>query len=166
MTIPKAILFSVALITSSAVFAGAGAPVKHNHNGRTHTHPLPAEGANHNHTKSGSRHTPRQPGNSGWTLLSSSKGIGNFVTNYYGKSGSLTIQKNHATIIGKVNDSLIKTVELYKWSVPISTCHNQIGKMLWYKVDGKYVGSTDYVSGAGSVASSIADAICGVALRK
>jgi len=157
------------LFASSLLLAKQTAPVKHSHNGRTHTHPLPSTGIHHNHNKS--THSSSQKKtyqNSHWVFVVSSRilpSTAKYKNIYHAKAGSLRISNNKVIVIGKVADTLRNTIKLEKWSVPLSHCRNQMGKISWYKIDGKYIGASDFVFGSGNVASGIAEVICNAALK-
>lgn len=153
----KHLIFLVLFSISPVLIAQATPPVKHNHNGRVHTHSLPATGVNHNHNKGSGNRTPAKT-NSGWVLLA--KTNERYPTTYYGKGGSLKTGQHSITLIGQVDNSLTKRVNLYRWSISIRDCINGYGKFVSYDLSGKHLFSNDFASGGKSVGSGVADAMC------
>lgn len=66
-----------------------------------------------------------------------------------------------AAVVGRATTKASKTIDIRKWYVSIEDCERKMGKLVTLDVDGKYRFENDFVFGAGSVASSLAAAICG-----
>lgn len=52
------------------------------------------------------------------------------------------------------------TVKLYRWYVTDADCSAEYGKLAILDIEGAYLGETDYLKGAGTLASATAEAIC------
>lgn len=67
-----------------------------------------------------------------------------------------------AVVIGRINNSKTKQVTVGKWYVTLYDCSREMGKMVTLDLDGKFRFENDFVFGAGSVATAIAESICAV----
>ena len=153
----KLIILLTLLLTSSAM-AQPTAPVTHKHGSRTHTHSLPSSGLNHQHGGGNKQNTSNNKPSPKWDRIATS--VGQFPTYYSAKAGSLRKVNNQVTVIGEANNTLTHKVNLYKWSVSIRDCNNQMGVLKFYKLNGEFAFKADFVSGGSSVASGIAGTIC------
>jgi hydroxyethylthiazole kinase-like sugar kinase family protein len=84
------------------------------------------------------------------------------------KSGSLEFRKtkggvNIASVIGRISNNKTSQVALRKWYVSAVDCKNKMGKVVTLDISGDYKFENDFVEGAGTIASSMAEAICGAA---
>ncbi len=82
--------------------------------------------------------------------------------------GSLEFSKTKggtsiAVVIGRTTDTRTSRIDLYKWYVSATDCKNKMGKVVSLKIDGTYQFENDFVFGSGSVATAMAEAICGAA---
>jgi hypothetical protein len=68
-----------------------------------------------------------------------------------------------AVTTGKVIDAKTSQISLYKWYVTANDCKRKMGKFVSLNIDGTFEFQNDFVFGSGSIASSIAEAICSVA---
>lgn len=78
---------------------------------------------------------------------------------YLGKNGAgVPI----AVVTGRQVDKSTTRIDLQKWYVPLNACAAGSGKLTTTTLDGQFLYENDYLKGAGSVASDIADFICAV----
>lgn len=96
----------------------------------------------------------------GWTVVASTD-----TMVWSAKNGSLYTTKNGSgamvvAVIGRIADSATNTVRLTKWYVPVADCADGLGKVTTTDVSGNFQFDNDFVQGAGTVASGLADAIC------
>ncbi|WP_448173020.1 hypothetical protein [Rhizobacter fulvus] len=82
------------------------------------------------------------------------------------KSGSLESTKTRggtpiAVVIGRISNETTKRIDLFKWYVPIQDCERGLGKVVSLGIDGEYKFENDFVNGSGSIATAMAEAICG-----
>jgi hypothetical protein len=52
------------------------------------------------------------------------------------------------------------TVSLYRWYVTDADCLAEYGKLVMLEISGNYLGESDYLKGAGTLASYTAEYIC------
>ena len=71
-----------------------------------------------------------------------------------------------ASVVGKITEKRSRNIDLHKWYVAGADCRRKMGKLVTLKIDGSFAYENDFVFGAGNVASSMAEAICGAALRQ
>lgn len=84
------------------------------------------------------------------------------------KSGSLEFGKTKggtpiAAVIGRVSNFKTSEVALSKWYVSAVDCKRKMGKVITLNISGDYQFENDFVEGAGTIATAMADAICGAA---
>lgn len=82
------------------------------------------------------------------------------------KTGSLEELKTKggvdvAIVIGRVSNRKTRQIDLEKWYVSVADCDRELGKLVTLDLDGKYKFENDFVFEGGSVASRIAEMICG-----
>lgn len=99
-----------------------------------------------------------------WTKITSN----NDGVVWYIKNGSLefTATKNEtpiALVVGRVNWGKNKKINLNKWYVSAEDCAQEMGKVVTLDIGGSYLFETDFVFKAGTVASNLAEVICGIA---
>jgi hypothetical protein len=68
-----------------------------------------------------------------------------------------------AVTTGRTIDAKTSRISLYKWYVTSSDCKRKMGKFVSLNIDGTFEFENDFVFGSGSIASSIAEAICSAA---
>ncbi|MEL0169194.1 MAG: hypothetical protein VW877_13815 [Pseudomonadaceae bacterium] len=68
-----------------------------------------------------------------------------------------------AVVIGRITDTKTSRIDLYKWYVSVSDCNKQMGKVVTLNIDGSYQFENDFVFGSGSIATAMAELICGAA---
>ena len=68
-----------------------------------------------------------------------------------------------AAVNGRVFTASTKRIDVYQWYVKVNDCVNRIGGMVTLNARGEFVFENDFTFGAGSIASTIAELICGVA---
>lgn len=68
-----------------------------------------------------------------------------------------------AVVIGRVTYKKTSRIDLYKWYVSATDCKKQMGKVVSLNIDGTYQFENDFVFGSGSIATAMAEAICGAA---
>ena len=66
-----------------------------------------------------------------------------------------------AAVVGRIANKKTKKVELRKWYVSIEDCDRKMGKLVTLDIDGKFQFENDFVFGAGTIATSVAEGICG-----
>ena len=98
----------------------------------------------------------------GWSYVA-----GNDDMQMSGKHGSFQRIKNKAgqdvfVILGKGVNTRTKQVDLEKWYVRAADCARQQGKLVTLTIDGEYKYENDFVFGAGTIASGMAEFICGI----
>jgi hypothetical protein len=84
------------------------------------------------------------------------------------KPGSLEFSETRggtsiATVIGKVHDTKTSHINLYRWYVSATDCKNKMGKVVSLNISGDFLFDNDFVFGSGSIATAIAEIICGAA---
>ena len=84
------------------------------------------------------------------------------------KSGSLEFTETKggttiALVVGRDSNQKTSQITLEKWYVSAIDCKNKMGKLVTLSISGEYKYENDFVFSGGSVASSIAEAICGAA---
>jgi hypothetical protein len=82
------------------------------------------------------------------------------------KPGSLEIAKTKGqvdivAVVGRFANKSTSKIDLHKWYVAVSDCQRQMGKVVTLNIDGTFAFENDFVFGSGSVASGLAEAICG-----
>lgn len=79
-------------------------------------------------------------------------------------------ENNSGELIGLVNGRVVSfadnKVELFRWHVTIKDCSRKMGKMVYSDTSDAYLGSVEFVFGAGTHASRLAQAICEAAELK
>ncbi|MDM9552870.1 MULTISPECIES: hypothetical protein [Pseudomonas] len=90
------------------------------------------------------------------------------VVKFEAKPGSFEFSENRektpiAVLVGRQTSSKSKTIELRKWYVSATDCHNKMGKLITLSVSGDFQFESDFIFDGGTVASSIAKFICDVA---
>lgn len=152
------------LALSTQLVGANGAAVSHSHNGRTHSHPLPSEGLSHSHGAGNAASSPNTGGQ--WIDIGGTTGIGGFGgIDFYLKRGSLEIGKGYLKVMGQSVDRISHRVELSHYVVSFQDCKNQAGIVENYTIRGRLIGQTDFVFGGRSMASYIADVICGAGAK-
>lgn len=148
------------LVLSAQLVAANGAAVSHSHNGRTHSHPLPSEGLSHSHGAGNG-----SPNNtlSGWVKVGDAGGATG--KEFFLKKGSLEVLTNSFSVIGQELGKATRRVDLFHYVISFQDCKNQMGYLNNFNLSGKFVYKTEFVIGASSVASSIADVICGAGAK-
>ncbi len=101
--------------------------------------------------------------NNGWSEVAN-----NGNTTWHIKDGSLEFRKTKggayiAVVVGRITDSKTSQITLRKWYVSAIDCKKKMGKLVTLDISGEYKGENDFVEGAGTIATSIADIICGAA---
>lgn len=89
-------------------------------------------------------------------------------TKFEAKPGSFEFSKNRsnipvAVLVGRQFEQKSKKIELRKWYVTASDCHNKMGQLITLSVGGDFKFDNDFVFDGGTVASTIAKFICDVA---
>ncbi len=84
---------------------------------------------------------------------------------YYAQKGSFEMTKNKAgdpisAVTGRVIDTSTSMIELQKWYVRDADCDAKQGELVTLKLDGTFLYNNDFIFGAGSVASGLAQFIC------
>lgn len=84
------------------------------------------------------------------------------------QAGSLELSKTKggvsiAVVVGRISNPNTSSITLNKWYASASDCSKKMGKIVTLDVGGDYKYENDFVIGAGNIASSIAEAICGAA---
>jgi hypothetical protein len=84
------------------------------------------------------------------------------------QAGSLEFSKTKGgtaivVVIGKITHPITSRIELYKWYVSAIDCKREMGKVVSLNIDGVYQFENDFVFGSGSIATLMAEAICGAA---
>jgi len=70
-----------------------------------------------------------------------------------------------AVVIARAIDLATKDISLFQWSVPTEDCIANRGALVIHDMQGNLVGNNDFVFGGGSLASLMAETICGVAVK-
>ncbi|MDM1715571.1 hypothetical protein [Thiopseudomonas alkaliphila] len=68
-----------------------------------------------------------------------------------------------AVVVGKITDTKSANISLYKWYVSLEDCQRKMGKVVSLNVNGEFAFENDFVFGSGSIATVMAETICGVA---
>lgn len=76
------------------------------------------------------------------------------------EAGQTKGKQDIAVVIGRINNSKTKQVTVGKWYVTLSDCSREMGTIVTLDLDGKFRFENDFVFGAGSVATAIAESIC------
>lgn len=58
-----------------------------------------------------------------------------------------------------------KDISLFQWSVPTDDCISGRGALVMHDTQGNLIGNNDFVFGGGTLASLMAETICGVAVK-
>ncbi|WP_213941217.1 hypothetical protein [Pseudomonas sp. dw_612] len=58
-----------------------------------------------------------------------------------------------------------KDISLFQWSVPTEDCISNRGALVMHDMQGNLIGNNDFVFGGGTLASLMAETICGVAAK-
>ena len=87
------------------------------------------------------------------------------------KAGSLEFGKTKggtsiASVIGRISNSKTSQVALRKWYVSAVDCKKKMGKVVTLDISGEYKFENDFVEGAGTIATAMAEAICGAVYYK
>ena len=103
-----------------------------------------------------------------WVKVSSSKSSG---TVWEGKPSSLEYSKTKAgvpiiVVVGRKSNTSKQEVSLQKWYVTADDCKNKKGKVVTLKITGEFDYETDFVFGGDTVATSLAEFVCGVKTPK
>jgi hypothetical protein len=82
--------------------------------------------------------------------------------------GSLEFSTNKggsaiAAVVGRITNTKTSTINLYKWYVSGVDCKKKMGTIVSLNISGEYLFENDFVFGSGSVATAIAETICGAA---
>lgn len=86
--------------------------------------------------------------------------------NWEVKPGSLEVGQTRGNVdivfvIGRLHDKTTKQITVGKWYVSLADCNREMGKLVILDLDGKFRYENEFVYGAGSAATGIAEAICG-----
>jgi hypothetical protein len=84
-----------------------------------------------------------------------------------GRAGSLEFNENKAgeqisTATGRMTNRKTNQITFKRWYVRTSDCRKGSGKFVTLDLEGNFQFDTDFILKGGSVASSIADLLCGV----
>lgn len=84
--------------------------------------------------------------------------------------GSLEITKNKrgaqiAVVAGKATEKKTKRIELFKKYVSAADCRRRQGKIVSLNINNDFEYENDFLIGSGSVASELAELVCGSALK-
>ncbi|WP_354286830.1 hypothetical protein [Sphingomonas sp. UYEF23] len=98
---------------------------------------------------------------SDWILLASTD-----TMVWEGRAGTLHLSKNNSqqdisVANGRATDTKYKRITFERWYVLVSACRNGSGKLVTTDMDGTFKFDTEFVLKGGSVASSLADMLCG-----
>lgn len=101
--------------------------------------------------------------NESWVPVASIKSTG---TEFSIKKGSGELLQNKAgesiyVVVGRDHSKKDSRVELQKWYVRAQDCQSKQGQLVSLSLKGEFLFENDFVFNAGSVASTIAEAICG-----
>lgn len=102
----------------------------------------------------------------GWTVIAATTG-NKYVISGLNKSYTLGTNKKGeeiAVITTKSNDKVDNKVTLNKKYVRTRDCIYKQGKIVTLTMDGEFSYENDFIFGAGSIATSIAELICGIYL--
>lgn len=82
------------------------------------------------------------------------------------KSGSLEEIKTKGgnaivTVVGRISNKSTKRIDVSKWYVSLADFDRKMGKIVTLDIDGKYKYENEFVDSSGSIASAIAELICG-----
>jgi hypothetical protein len=99
-----------------------------------------------------------------WVKVASSKSSGGV---WEGKSSSLDYSKTKAgvpiiVVVGRKSDTTTQAVSLHKWYVTVDDCRSKKGKVVTLKVTGEFEFENDFAFGGDTVATSLAEFVCGV----
>jgi hypothetical protein len=96
--------------------------------------------------------------------------FGNSGNSFDVRVGSLKFEEQrrtghpYATVIVRFRSKDIQGIVLNKYAVALSDCASGYGQLNLHDLkSGDYVGTVEWVNGAGSIASNIADAVCSAA---
>lgn len=83
------------------------------------------------------------------------------------RKGSFDIKKTKggtpiAVVLGQLTNTQSKSIAYNQWYVSKTDCEAGFGKLVMLDTKGNYTNETDFVSSGDSVASGIADIICGI----
>ena len=100
-----------------------------------------------------------------WILVENSK---KNDMRWEAKPGSLEFSKTKGgtpivAVIGKTTNTKTSSIELYKWYVSADDCGRKMGKVVSLKISGEFSFENDFVFDSGTIASGLAEFICGVA---
>lgn len=89
-------------------------------------------------------------------------------TRFEAKPGSFEFSKTRgdipvAVLVGRQFTLKSKKIDLQKWYVNAVDCKNKMGKLVTLSVSGDFKFESDFVFDGGTIASTIAEFICGVA---
>lgn len=152
------------LALSTQIVAANGAAVSHSHNGRTHSHPLPSEGLSHSHGAENSSPNHAQSAN-GWIKIGDAGANKINRILFHIKQGSLEVKGTYLQAIGRETHTLTNEVQLLYYAISFEDCKNELGYLNNFKLNGSFAGKSEFVFGSGTVATSIAEAICGAGAK-
>lgn len=66
-----------------------------------------------------------------------------------------------AAVVGRSLDKKTRRIELRKWYVTLQDCSRKLGKLVTLRLDGTYFFDNDFVFGSETIASQVAEIICG-----
>ncbi|MBK6593328.1 MAG: hypothetical protein IPG23_11590 [Burkholderiales bacterium] len=105
---------------------------------------------------------------SDWVRVASSKSSGGV---WEGKPSSLEYSKTKAgvpiiVVVGRKSNTTNQEVSLHKWYVTADDCKSKKGKVITLKITGEFDYENDFAFGGDTVATSLAEFVCGVKTPK
>ncbi|HVL10481.1 MAG TPA: hypothetical protein VM512_15170 [Burkholderiaceae bacterium] len=102
--------------------------------------------------------------NDSWVLIARSTDAITEWSIQKGSFESITTKggKPISVVVGRTTDKRTKEVDLAKWYVTDADCDRGLGTIVTLSVTGAFRFENPFVKDSGSIASSIADAICDV----
>ena len=109
------------------------------------------------------RRAPAAQADSGWIQVAETDDV-----QWHFQPGSLSFNKNKggtaiALVVGKTTSKRSRKIELYKWYVAGADCRRKMGKLVALDINDSFSYENEFVFGSGSVASALAETICGAA---
>lgn len=71
-----------------------------------------------------------------------------------------------AVVIVRAINLHSKDISLFQWSVPADDCISGRGALVMHDIQGNLIGNNEFVFGGGTLASLMAETICGVAVKE
>ena len=107
---------------------------------------------------------------SGWIIIAETGKKPNNGLRWEGKPRSLEFSETKggtpiAVIVGKIFNKKTSYADLYQWYVSAGDCKRGMGKVISLDVSGNFVFENDFVFGSETIATALAETVCGAADR-